>query len=282
MAEPLAVSEQWVRRQMTRLGPLIDAQEEDVQALSPLLSSADIAREHILTAQYELREACGMPFFSTRFVTGEVATAEALVLDTDYDELIDPVPYEIEAWRFNTGELDFRYTPVSTLTRVRFALHDNKIADLPDEWLNVVARQGQVHTIAYGGNPVYFNLITLFPFYQPGMMAGILPAVLHLQYTAGLVSRTAYDPDAAAKSTSWGQMEVVAYQSAIARLAAAKWMWQLGNALDAGGVSAAIDGMSESINPGVMDQRAQKMSDAAMAWANRVRDQQRGPVMVVI
>lgn len=275
MPEPMAVDAAWVRRSMARLGPLIEAQQEDTGHVAE-----ELAQEHILAAQSDLRQVTGIPFFVTRFVTAELAAQLSLVFDADYDEIIDATPYIIHDWRHMTGRLDLEHAPIRSVEKLRFTLaNNNQVADIPDAWINTEQRGGSVHSMPYGSNVVYFNLTTLYPFYRPGIMAGGVPCLVHLRYTAGLVERTDYEV-VDGSVHAFGRMLVTAYQQAIGQLAAARWMAQLGNALDAGGVSISVDGLSESVNAAVLQQRAEKMELAAFTWGRRTREQQRGPVMV--
>jgi hypothetical protein len=69
--------------------------------------------------------------------------------------------------------------------------------------------------------------------------------------------------------TEWEQSFVIDYQRNIGQMAAANFLREMSSYLDRGGVSISVDGMSQSVVPNLVYQRADALEMGVRAWIDR-------------
>lgn len=227
------------------------------------------------------------------------AGGSGFVLGTDYDRICQPRDYNMQQWQNCTGRLQTDRKPINEVVDYRLALRggetDDSVATIPNDWLQWNSETGDVHILANSlttGATIFYSLFSIFPFYRPGMTQGWVPVTVHMCYTAGLVgldmsnSYTSWDPTNACKwdtpesgdgtwnpvtlagaEIRWGMEKVRNYQLNIAKMAGAAGLKDLANWIDGGGKSISMDGLSATVNPGVLEQRASALDQEARAWA---------------
>jgi hypothetical protein len=242
----------------------------------------DVLGDYARAAQGDLESRCGFLFFATRFATREVASQESLTLGTDFDRYYQPLDYVISDWRLGTGEVRLNQRFLNTLDLLRLStVGGGELVDVPLLWLNRDDRQGLLSVIPHKQSlesTVYFRLLISSPFFR-GQPGGVVPQIIHPRFSAGLVNapETGWAAwDALQPETDWDPLLVKGFQLAIAQATAAPIMEAVASQLDRGGVSIGLDGLSESINPGVLLQRATTLRQSAEAWAQRQAEAQGG------
>ncbi len=291
---PIAISQ--LKRNFSGLGDVLEAVADySGQTVE------EIAAEEIRKAQFDLETALRMPFFLTRYATEEIAAypagsqgGTALVLGEDYDRIIQPQDYIIDDWQQGTGRMTLPWFPIEEITTYRFSFaSQGHIVDIPLGWLNNDAMKGVINILPQGigiSSTQYFRLLLLFPFYRGSPSGVMIPQMIHMRYTAGLVDAKLgesdeYGEDAAIapqKETKWDQGLVSAFQKAIAWKAAGPILRVLLNEIDLGGASISFAGLSESVNPNVLETRADKMDTLADKWVSDMQAKIVGPVFVMV
>lgn len=275
------------------LGALASAAYPDAADADTAIDSLFAAA--IRAAQWKLENCTGVPFFVTRYCTRELAAQNTLTLGTDFDQYVQPLNYRRDAWLKQQARTDLDKRPVKTVTQFRLTLeNDAQVTDIDATWLQVDREHGIIYVLPSGLATAGISFQTIYGLsvFLRGAATGKVPLLVHIRYTAGLVERTgsyadpsggsAYAPDISPKNTDWDQDLVEAYQKALEKLAAALVMPQLGAYLDQGGRQISLDGLSESINPQTLMQRAEAYEKAALEWGCSLKDSYQGLVMVCV
>lgn len=258
----------------------------------PFAGSSDAAVESFLSreirvAQGVLEDRTRRPFFVTHFCTEELANQLAWVQGVDFDEIVLPLTYDTTAWQTTSGRTELTWAPLalkvvdgklSAVGHYWLALAQvDKIAEVPVGWIQADALRSTLHLMPQALTDVGISYFTLFAMHPAGWRSGLaqhVPLLVHVDYWAGLCERTAvggstpYDPVAYPKNTRWPQVQVAEYQQMIGKLTAASLYRKLSPALNRGGVSLSIDGISRSVNPQLLSQMANENQAEALDWAD--------------
>lgn len=265
------------------------------------LSIDRIAAQYIRAAQYEVESTLRIPYFLTRFCTREIAFQDGLVQGVDFDLYEEPSDYILSDWWRGTGRTRTHWTPVDIYTPrdnptvgiARFALTlqaTNRFYNVQPEWENIDDYTGEIHIMPYGpgltGQTVY-SLFAVVPIYRAAQNTGVVPKFIHLRYTAGLVewdpsSPGSYDPLTIPVPTRWDGTFVTAFQVAISQQAAADMLRLITNLIDRGGASISLDGLSESVNPQVLWNRADGLEQLSRAWIQRAKQRDGSLVFAIV
>lgn len=244
----------------------------------------------IRAAQYVLEDMSRTAFFVTRYCTRELATQLGLTLGQagsgGYDEELSPQDYDVGQWRRASGRTELARGPLISIQTFRLSLTgDNKLADIPVDWINPDYRKSIVHILPGAFTSLSATFYTIFAIHpmlvRPGL-GEITPLLVHTQYQAGLCERTAtngtdpYDPTALIYNTRWNQAEVHAFKAALQDLAAATVARRLAPVITRGGVQLAIDGVSRSANPEVLLKNAAEWEGNALKFAARQKEVAQG------
>ncbi len=131
--------------------------------------------------------------------------------------------------------------PIHAITTYRFSFaNQGHIVDIPLGWLNNDAMKGVINILPQGigiNSTQYYRMLLLFPFYRGSPCGVMIPQMIHMRYTAGLVDANLgdadeYDEDAAVapqKETKWDQGLITSFQRAIALKASAPVLRELAN-----------------------------------------------------
>jgi hypothetical protein len=277
---PPAVSSAGLRKHLVGLGNLLDAQA-DFTGIDP----QELAHTHIRAATYDIESELRMPFFVARFCSKTLADELGLIQGTDYDRITPPMSYRLRDWQVATGRLRLYWSPMAgNVEMLRLALTANVIGpDIPVEWINPDLETAEVHIIPTSAASTTFALSAINPLYSVGQRSGVVPCFVHVRYSAGLVrlpsDHSLWNPDHLPFDTQWDQNLIIAYQRAIAQLAAVYLMREALSYLDQGGLSLSLDGMSQSVNP-VLEQRANGLESTVQRWVQATADRER-PIAVV-
>jgi hypothetical protein len=261
-----------------------------------------LARE-IRRAQGELEDLTRRPFFVTHFCTEELAQLLGWEQGVDFDEIIQALSYDVASWRTTTGRTELPWAPIVLkpggeddllvpAQHYQLALaQSTEIADVPVAWLQADAPAGTLHLLPFAVQDVSVSYFTLFGIHPAGYRAGLsehVPLLIHLDYYAGIVERTAvgggtFDPAAYPFNTRWPQTDVITYQAMIGKRMAGPVLQKIAPAIARGGVSLSIDGVSRSVNTQSLSQQAQEYTQEALAWAESGRGRaKRGPGWVFV
>jgi hypothetical protein len=224
-----------------------------------------------------------------------LAQSQGEVLGTDFDRLESPLPYDIDQYRNGLGRLDLPWIPLNTVDALWLSLSGansaGKIAEIPVGWLERDDTKGVLNILPHGESGltlVFQRMFGFLPGYYGAGATGVVPVILHPKYSAGLVQLPAdpttwdlWEPEDAESLTDFWPELVAEYQKAISQMAAGRIMLQVQTQLDRGGTSIAIDGLSRSVSP-VLLQRGQEAIQAAQTWAQSVRDEKRGLIMAFV
>lgn len=293
---PLPITVSQLKRQFSGLGDVLGALEEYTGQ-----TVDEIAAEEIRKAQFEIETKTRMPYFVTRYCTREVAAypdgnegGTPLVIGTDFDRILEPLDYIVADWQQGSGRVTLPWTPIDEIELYRFSFaNQGQIVDLPLTWINKNDMHGAINLMPHGlgiNETQYFRLLLLFPFYRGSLSGTVIPNIIHIRYTAGLVDARLgesdeYDETAALnpeKQTNWDQGLVMAFQRGIAEMASAPILRNLANEIDRGGASISFAGLSESVNPGTLEDRADRNEQRATKWAEDLRSSIIGPVFVLV
>jgi hypothetical protein len=285
---PCPISADMVRDHFGGLGDFLTAMSA--------YSSRDpdtVLLEHARAAQDKLETLTTIPFFTTRYCTHVLASQNNLALGTDFDRYTDAQPYDVDRLRAGLGNFDLPYLPLQTLDAMSLSLSDTtgqagsgKIGDIPLEWVERDYLRGRLFILPHGqGLSLVFSQLGFLTYTYSAWMTGIVPAMIHVRFSAGLVDLPAdpadYDPETAYQNTKYWPELVLDYQRAISQHAAGLLMRKLLPIITAGGTSVSLDGLSESVNPALIADLAKVNLDEPVAWASAERDTRRGIVMAV-
>lgn len=293
---PLPISLTQLKRHFFGLGDVLEA-------LSVYTGQTvdEVAGDHIRSAQWELEQSSSFPYFVTRYCTEEVAArpdgssgGTPLVLGEDYDRILQPMDYIIDDWMNGSASVKLPWRPIYSIALYRFTFTGGaQIVDLPLGWANPNCMTGRLSIMPQGlgiTSTQYYRLLLLFPFYRGSPCGTVIPNLIHMRYSAGLVDANLGDSDeyddaaaeAPQKNTKWEQGIVSRFQRAIGLLASATLMRELASEIDKGGASISFAGLSESVNPQVLTQRADNNEKKATEWSDTIRGQYLGPLMVMV
>ena len=291
--DPLAVSAAAVMVELSGIADAVDeiSQQAYPSAGTPSSSRALYLNDAIRTAQSELAQATGIPFFVTRYCTRLIAAIDSLTLGTDFDQWVEPSPFN--SMMLGRKRVEFRLprSPVGAIQKLGVGLDGQTALTLvfSNSHLQLRHQFGLVTlvSVAYGQGTAIQYLQGSYP----GVT--VLPWEMHSRFTAGLVQRTgsaadpnnaaiAYDPSAQRKNTEWNQGWARQYQTMIARAAATEVLVAVGANLERGGVTVSIDGLSEQINPQALMTRVEAYRKEGATWANNFRSMIRGPIMMML
>lgn len=278
----------------------LDALESVAEIAYPDAVSIEEAVTSLLTdtvraAQGELERTSECPFFVTRYCTREVASQDTLVMGTDFDEYVQPMTYNRDNWLRRSGRTVLPKFPLSSITSFKLSLEQNAQVDSIDtSWLQRNDEAGVVNVIPSGLATAGLNFQSLMgvAVFARGAATGTVSMLVHVRFAAGLVERTGtyaaptggapYDPAALNKNTLWNQARVAEYQTKIKEFATAILMRPVGITLANAGASISLDGMSEQVNGDYLVNQAKTIKEETLAWAQGLRQTQKGPRMVVI
>jgi hypothetical protein len=244
-------------------------------------------RQQILTATtWSSLTSIGLPAQTQAGDSVSVGTTKGLILGSDYDRIQKPLSYFIRDWMALTGRTSLDWTPLwekNGLTGFRFALAGNVVGpDIPPVWQNIDRKFGIVHIIPTAAASVTFALSAINPLYSVGQRSGMVPDFIHVRYTAGLVNPKTWDCSQPLPpfDTEWDQGLVMEFQRNIGQMAAANTLREMGSYLDQGGVSLSIDGMSQSVVPNLVYQRADTLEMGVRTWIERTMQKEK-PMEVI-
>jgi hypothetical protein len=293
---PLAVSPEAVQSHFAGTGEALCAVataaypgEDEETAVTALLTRA------VRAAQQTLERRSRVPFFVTRYCTRELATQENLTLGTDFEEWVQPFTYRQDRWLKQSARTDLGRPFVTSIEQFRLTLEGNaRLLDVELSWLQLNREKGVVFILPSGlaTAGLGYQGIHATGAWLRGAATGQIPLLVHVRFTAGLVSRTgsyadpddesAFDPDADGFNTEWDQDLALEYQHQITLLAAASLMPSVGSYLEKGGLSISLDGLSEQVNSTLLQQRADNYEKGALAWAEAFRETTHGPVITTL
>jgi len=294
-ATPLPITAASLRAQFAGVEEALLAIAEAAHPTLSIDNAVTLVLERaIRAAQYKLQELTGIPYFVTRYSTRELAAQNELLLGTDFDEVVLPQNYRRDVFWRQTGRTTLQWHPVKDIQQYALTLENQAVmANLELEWLQLNNKKGVVHLVPWGLN---FANMSFMPWFIAGPYArgaGQIPLFVHTRYRAGLVERTGsydapddplvpYDPEAYPKNTWFRQELCESYCTYIGRLGAALLCPAIGAYISHGGATISVPGISETINPQEMLQRADTYQKEAAAWAKEVSDLTRGPVYAML
>lgn len=259
-------------------------------AVAKLLSRA------IRAAQSRMEDLSETPFFVTRYCTPELARSGDLQLGVDYDAISQPRNYIRERWIRQSGRINLPKHPVLSIEQYKLSLgQDAVVYDIDLNWVQIDQKHASIYVLPSGLATAGLSFQNLYGYgvWVRGSATGQVPLLIHLRYTAGLVQRTGtaddpgntdlpYDPDADQKNTIWDQALVDEYQERLLLFAAALLMKPIGQYIERGGVSISLDGLSQTVNPQLLQQRAESYVKVAEDWARSSAQSSAGVPMVML
>ena len=294
---PLAVSTNSIRGE---LSGTLSALAAVAAAAYPNETQED-AEEKVLAAAIraamsKLESKSKIPFFVTRYTTKELATQEGWVQATDFHKFIQPCDWRRDTWWRQGARFHLPWSYVGSVTELRLTLsNDSQVFDVDVTWLQVDQEHAACYVLPSGlatAGLGYQNLLS-YGVWVRGAATGIVPLLIHSRFTAGLVERTgtyadpddeaeAYDPDAESFNTTWDQELVQLYRDNLKLLATAYMLKPIGAYLERGGIQISMDGLSETINSQVLQQRTETYEKAATDWAEGFKQETQGMTLVMM